>query len=63
MCFFNDRVNGARLELKLAPNGAEPNVHVELGRKPTDEELQALDRVIRHALSEIRRQIRERYGE
>lgn len=52
----------ARLELKLAPDGAEPNVHVELARKPTDEELEILDRLIRHALGEIRRQMRERYG-
>jgi tetratricopeptide (TPR) repeat protein len=53
----------ARLELKLAPSGGEPNVHVELARKPTSEELESLDRLIRHALSEIRRQIRDRYGE
>lgn len=49
----------ADLEITV-PEGAPPNVSVRLARKPTDEEMQALDSAVHLAVAQLQQNIRRR---
>lgn len=49
----------ADLEITI-PDGAPPNVSVRLARKPTDEEMQALDSAVHLAVAQLQQNIRRR---
>jgi tetratricopeptide (TPR) repeat protein len=48
-----------KVELRHPPDGGEPQISIVLAREPQGDEIERLDRVLRHALERIRRRIRE----